>query len=347
MTKTLNYVTIILCFEKKGMIFISTKKKPKLNKKLNLMIIPIIILGLIFVSTIAVVSMIYKPMYKVQLDGKMIGYVKERAEFDKVYEKLKTEKLSSNQEVNIYLSNNPTFEKCFVKSSILNEQNLYTNLRPLIKTEYTVYALYVKNEKQMVFTKNEDAEKYLNNLKNGVKDLSVEIKKEITNEPVETTTFERAEVLTNDLISRNKPAPVVRKSTTLRKNVGNPVASAAGGVWPTKYKMITTYFADRSGRHAGIDFANDIGTPIYAYKSGKVIASGWDGAYGNTIDIDHGNGVVTRYAHNSKNYVKVGDTVEQGAVIAAMGSTGRSTGSHLHFELRINDIPQNPMIYLK
>ena len=99
--------------------------------------------------------------------------------------------------------------------------------------------------------------------------------------------------------------------------------------------------------HKGIDLDGETGDPIHAAADGIVIRSGYDtGGYGNVVDIDHGNGYVTRYGHCSKLLVKVGDLVHAGDVIAKVGSTGHSTGSHLHFEVWINGSPVNPRPYL-
>ena len=91
-----------------------------------------------------------------------------------------------------------------------------------------------------------------------------------------------------------------------------------------------------------------MGTNIVAAESGTVILAsyGWNGGYGNYIIINHGNGVTTRYAHASQLYVSVGQTVSKGQVIAAVGTTGNSTGPHLHFEVRINGSHRNPLNYL-
>lgn len=94
--------------------------------------------------------------------------------------------------------------------------------------------------------------------------------------------------------------------------------------------------------HNGIDIANKAGTDIYASASGVVTFSGYNGSYGRMIIISHGNGYTTVYAHNSRNLVNVGDRVTKGDVIAKMGSTGRSTGPHVHFEIRKNGKPINP-----
>lgn len=124
------------------------------------------------------------------------------------------------------------------------------------------------------------------------------------------------------------------------KPTGNKMA------WPAGGHRITQYF---SWRHPGLDIANKVGTPLYAADSGVVIISqgGYNGGYGNTIVIDHGGGKKTRYGHASKLFVKVGERVEKGETIAAMGSTGRSTGPHLHFEVIINGVKYNPLSYIK
>jgi len=98
--------------------------------------------------------------------------------------------------------------------------------------------------------------------------------------------------------------------------------------------------------HEGVDFAAETGTEIHAAASGKVIYADFHPAYGRSVEIDHGNGLVTRYAHGSELLVKEGDLVVRGQRIARVGSTGRSTGPHLHFEVRLNGVPQNPGRFL-
>lgn len=102
----------------------------------------------------------------------------------------------------------------------------------------------------------------------------------------------------------------------------------------------------RSALHTGLDFPADVGTPIQAAAGGVVIATELHPAYGNMIDIDHGNELVSRYAHASKVLVKKGDLVKRGQKIAEVGNTGRSTGPHLHFEVLVKGIPQDPLPFL-
>ncbi len=105
-------------------------------------------------------------------------------------------------------------------------------------------------------------------------------------------------------------------------------------------------FNGHSAFHEGIDFSSANGTPILAAAGGVVIAAEFHPQFGNMLDIDHGNGIVTRYAHASRLMVKVGDIIKRGQHVADIGSTGRSTGSHLHFEVHVNGVPQNPHKFL-
>jgi len=105
-------------------------------------------------------------------------------------------------------------------------------------------------------------------------------------------------------------------------------------------------FTGQWAMHEGIDFLADTGSPIVAAAAGVVVFAGFHPQYGYVVDIDHGNDLVTRYAHTSKIFVKEGDVVQRGQKIAEVGSTGRSTGPHLHFEVRFKGVPQNPARFL-
>lgn len=103
----------------------------------------------------------------------------------------------------------------------------------------------------------------------------------------------------------------------------------------------------QNAMHEGIDFLVDTGTPVHAAAAGLVVVAQFHPQYGYVIDIDHGNDFITRYAHNSKLLVKAGDLVQRGGVIAESGSTGRSTGPHVHFEVRYKGVAQNPSRFLQ
>jgi murein DD-endopeptidase MepM/ murein hydrolase activator NlpD len=123
-------------------------------------------------------------------------------------------------------------------------------------------------------------------------------------------------------------------------------ASSAGLVWPVS-GPVTSPFGWRWGRlHEGIDIGVSYGTPIHAAASGTVIYCGWESGYGNLTVLDHGGNLATAYGHQSSIAVSWGQHVTQGDVIGYVGSTGHSTGPHLHFEVRVNGSPVDPMGYL-
>jgi murein DD-endopeptidase MepM/ murein hydrolase activator NlpD len=125
-------------------------------------------------------------------------------------------------------------------------------------------------------------------------------------------------------------------------------------VVPASDQAITSGFGYRrdpfnghAAMHSGIDFKGPVGSPIFAAAEGQVTFAGWKSGYGQAIEITHGNGMLTRYAHLSRIGVTVGQQVAAGATIGGLGSTGRSTGPHLHFEVRINDRSINPRPFLE
>jgi murein DD-endopeptidase MepM/ murein hydrolase activator NlpD len=122
--------------------------------------------------------------------------------------------------------------------------------------------------------------------------------------------------------------------------------SRRGFIWPFRGPITSPYGPRGSGFHTGIDIDCQTGDTIVAAKAGRVIASEWGGGYGNMVIIDHGNGVSTLYAHNSRRYVGEGTSVARGQRISACGNTGHSYGDHLHFEVRINGDHTNPRPFL-
>lgn len=125
-------------------------------------------------------------------------------------------------------------------------------------------------------------------------------------------------------------------------------------VHPTAVEAISSGFGYRSDPinggaafHAGMDFKGPVGTPIYAAAAGKIVHAGRKAGYGNCIEVNHGNGLMTRYAHLSRIGVRAGQKVAAGGVIGALGNTGRSTGPHLHFEVRVHDRAVNPRPFLE
>jgi murein DD-endopeptidase MepM/ murein hydrolase activator NlpD len=120
------------------------------------------------------------------------------------------------------------------------------------------------------------------------------------------------------------------------------------GAFTSGYGVRSDPFQGRSAMHAGIDLSGAVGTPIYATADGMIVTAGYNsGGYGNLIKIDHGRGIETRYGHLSKMSVYAGQRIKRGEMIGRMGSTGRSTGSHLHYEVRIDGRAVNPVPFMK
>ena len=123
-------------------------------------------------------------------------------------------------------------------------------------------------------------------------------------------------------------------------------------IWPAKGVISSTFGARQDpvygggAFHEGLDIANDTGTTVVATAAGTVTYAGYSGGYGNLIEIDHGNGFMTKYGHNSALLVQTGMTVKKGQSIALMGSTGKSTGSHVHYEVRVNGVATDPLLFL-
>ena len=123
-------------------------------------------------------------------------------------------------------------------------------------------------------------------------------------------------------------------------------------IWPVTGVVTSTFgwrkspFEDDKELHSGIDIAVHLGAPVVATADGKVVQSGAAGGYGNLVQLDHGNGIATLYGHNSRRAVQVGETVKKGQVISYAGSTGKSTGPHVHYEIRKNDTAIDPWTYL-
>jgi len=122
-----------------------------------------------------------------------------------------------------------------------------------------------------------------------------------------------------------------------------PVSNASlGSIFGWRIDPIT----GQSALHTGLDFSAETGAPIFSAAGGVVVAQEYHSQYGNMIEIDHGNGLVSRYAHSSKVFVKKGDLIKRGQKIAEVGTTGRSTGPHLHFEVLVQGVPQDPQKFL-
>lgn len=203
---------------------------------------------------------------------------------------------------------------------------------------YKTYAITLDGETKAYVNTIEEAEQVINEIKEKHEkdlELNVAIQEVYTQN---TNEIEAVEVAVAEANMESSITALIK----LKANSVNGVLLST----PTT-GTISSRFGTRWGRaHTGLDVAADTGTPIYAAASGTVTNASVFGGYGNLIIINHGNGVETYYGHCSKIYVNVGDKVETGDLIGLVGSTGNSTGPHLHLEIRVNGVAQNPQNYL-
>ena len=306
-------------------------------KKIKFIIICLITIFFIFLLVSNIVFSRYEKKVRVVIDNQIVGYFESEEEFSDTFTKLKSELSAGYETYDIYINNEPKIETMYVKKDILVSQNKYTQLRGFIKTKYTLFAIYLNNEKSMEFVNKAEAEKYYNEIKNSTVNLPIELKAEVKYEKTSYTSIDKAESIKLDMVSRYKPIEIPK--------VEEVIVPVQTTFYPTTTRYISCRFGEYFG-HSGIDLAGPLGSPIYAYKTGTVILSGWVASYGNCILIDHGNGIVTRYAHLTKSLVRNGQSVSGGQKIGLMGSTGNSTGSHLHFEYILNNKCIDPYNYI-
>jgi murein DD-endopeptidase MepM/ murein hydrolase activator NlpD len=143
-----------------------------------------------------------------------------------------------------------------------------------------------------------------------------------------------------------RSAPATASASAPSSSASPPAASAAGLIWPVNGPITSPFGPRWGGFHPGIDIGVPTGTPIAAAAAGTVIWCGWQSGYGNLVVIDHHNGIATAYAHQSRIAVSCNEDVAQGQVIGYVGCTGFCTGPHLHFEVRVNGAPVDPVGYL-
>ena len=291
-----------------------------------------------------IIIFVFKPTYSVYLKGEFIGYTNDKRQLQtRINDYIKngdTELVAFVQ-----VDELPEYEMCLLKKQTeTNDDEIFEKVKESGTVYYKYYAVTESSEEKAYVISSEEAEKIIE----GLKDKKSDNKDKIAY--IEKYSTELAEFTDPDTaISKLyvKPAPVItyaNTSTTMntgaKVNLGISLARPVSG-------LITSRFGYRGGgSHTGLDIATSTGTAIKAVAAGTVTFADWKGSYGQLVIVSHGNGIQTYYAHCSKIYVSVGDKVSQGQVISAVGSTGNSTGPHLHLEVRVNGVAQNPQNYL-
>lgn len=295
------------------------------------------LVGFIFVFIV----LLFDPYFEATVDGQLIGFYKTQEEFEDCYDIVKKQDYEDGIYVNKYLDSKPKFKLVLAKDKYVKNYNNCALIEEQIKKQYTIYCINV-NEKDEIYVKtNEEAEKLVKEIKKEVKSSTKITIKEIKTE-------DKSLIKDNKSITKTKEQ-VIKNNYKISSRGGGIRVNTANSkyLWPTISRTITSGFGARwNSTHRGIDIAVPLNSKVYAVDNGKVILAGWNGSYGYQVKIQHSNGIVTTYGHCNKILVKAGQQVKQGDVIARSGSTGNSTGPHLHFEYIINGVFKNPLNYI-
>lgn len=301
----------------------------------------------------------YNILFKVTVNGEAIGYV--------------TNKYEIEEEINNYIESEEEgvafrnleveteYEPKFVSNQSSNKEEVLEKIKENISTTYTAYGITIDDDIKTYVGTEEEADKIVADLQEEYKDklaLNIGVKQTFEKEKIDTVEetvavsklkTENIDVKVAQIEEEAKKAEEAKKTeessnqTTTNNKVVVAVRPISGG-------KITSRFGERSSvrssTHTGLDLAAPTGTTIKAAASGKVTFAGYKGSYGYMIKIECDNGYEMWYAHCSKLYVSSGVRVSAGDKIAAVGSTGNSTGSHLHFEIRKNGKALNPQNYM-
>lgn len=299
---------------------------------------------------VGIVSSFYKPIYSVTLNGEMIGYSENKS---KLQEKINSyiEKGNGENVAFVDISELPQYKLCLLKRDIVpNDEEVFEKVISKGTQYYKYYAVTVDNQEKSYVSTFSEAEQIVEQLKqknSNNKDKLGIIEKYET----ELKEFATVEKTVADLYEK-KVVKQVQSSTTIAAkgvNTSGKVVNLGISLIRPVSGTLTSRFGARWGRsHKGIDIGAPKGTKIVAAASGTVTYAqyGYGGGYGNHVIISHGNGVQTLYGHCTSLLVSQGQHVSQGQTIATVGNTGNSQGNHLHLEIRVNGVAQNPQNYL-
>ena len=332
-------------------------KKVLIHTRRSIKLIVLISVSLLFI--LGIVTSFYKISYSVNLNGEMVGYTdnksKLQAQINDYIEKGENENTAFVQ-----VDSLPEYNICLLKRDVATDDDkIFDMIKSEGLTYYRYYAILENQEEKIYVSNFSDAEDIVNKLKekNSSNMANITISEKYETELKDMTTVEEAVA---KLYVEPKKVVVASKKNNSNKTSSGTVNTATN-ISSTKVSLgvsltrpvsgiISSRFGARSSirssAHTGLDIATSTGTPIVAAASGTVTFSGWKGSYGYLMVITHSNGVQTYYGHCSKLYYQAGTTVSQGQTIATVGSTGNSTGPHLHFEIRVNGVAYNPQNYL-
>ena len=303
------------------------------------------IIAIALTIIIAIIFIKFKPAYAVSLNGEQLGYVGDEDEFQ---EEINENILSTDEENIAFVElDDVDYSMSLVSRDQVDEETVLAKLEDSAKNVYRVYEVAdLNNEEDKIYVNSmEEAESLVASLKETYSELE-------PNLVINTIYLENVDEVNeeNIQIAKNKMAEDLQTQLEEKEEKDSRTVN---GVYlacvPVTGRISSRFGTNESIRdhtHKGLDIAASAGTPIKAVADGTVIRAGWSSGYGNLVVIDHGNGVTTYYGHCSRLYVSKGTSVKAGDNIAAVGSTGNSTGNHLHFEIRLNGEQVNPQKYV-
>ena len=302
----------------------------------------------------AIIFIKFKPIYQVSISGEEVGYIESKTELEDNVKQTINENNENVDSVKITIE--PEYELKLVNRTIeTNEEEVASAITKDMIVTYKYYEIALNESVIDTVSTIEDAEELINEIKENKQEeleqnnINLTVTEKYTEEKVETSTIEIARVNLNSKVDTAIEEEKARKEEEERiKNMPdvNGIKLATAPITGTITSRYGVSSSIRSSRHTGLDIAATKGTPIKVVADGTVTFARYNGSYGYLVKVNHGNGVETWYAHTSKMYVTVGQEVKAGDIIALVGSTGNSTGPHLHFEIRINGEHVNPQNYL-
>ena len=322
--------------------------------------IKLIILFMIAIFLIiGTVAFLYKPTYSVFINGEQVGYTENKSELQHRINEYVDHGDGTNENVAFVQVNElPEYKLCLLKRNIVtNDEEIFNKVAEQGIPYYRYYAILENQEEKYYVSSFEEAENVINTLKDknsenidkisilekyetGIKDM-VSVDEVVSKLYVEKKTNVKVAKGTSSKASGYVNTKITTSSG--KASLGISLIRPISGTITSRFGVRSSI---RSSAHTGLDISAPTGTAIKAAASGTVSFAGWKGSYGYMIVVSHGNGVQTYYAHCSKLYASVGQSVSQGETIAAVGSTGNSTGPHLHLEIRVNGVAYNPQNYL-
>lgn len=303
------------------------------------------LLFILLICVVAILAAKFKPVYAVTISGEVVGYVNNKVEFE---QRINEEILAHNGNVAfVTIKEFPQYRLQFVnRTEKTKEEELISSLKQNAEITYKYYAVTFNKENKGYVNTLEEAEQIVAEIKqehSGNLDLDIGITEYYT---VNVDDAKKIDENTELKLAKQEIESSVDEYIDRENRTVNGIYLAQTPITGRITSRFGAYENVRSGAHTGLDIAAPRGTEIKVASNGVITHASPMGSYGNLVIVSHGNGVETYYAHCSKILVKVGQQVTAGDTIALVGSTGNSTGNHLHFEVRINNKAVNPQKYL-